>query len=66
MKLRMLLLLKACLSVCLLFSPAVMAETDGIGWIPTWNQAAAEAARTHKPILLVAAAPQCASVPGIW
>lgn len=42
------------------------AETDGIGWIPTWKQAVDEAAKTRKPILLVAAAPQCAGVPGVW
>lgn len=48
------------------FIPAAQADAEGIGWIPTWKQAQAEAARTHKPILLIAAAPQCAGVPGIW
>ena len=42
------------------------AESEGIGWIPTWRQAIAEASKARKPILLVAAAPQCAGVPGIW
>lgn len=42
------------------------AETEGIGWIPTWKQAIAEASKAHKPILLVAAAPQCAGVSGLW
>lgn len=41
-------------------------ETEGIGWIPTWKQALTEAARAEKPILLIAAAPQCAGVPGTW
>jgi hypothetical protein len=43
-----------------------LAESDGIGWIPTWRQAKSEASKERKPILLVAAAPQCAGVPGIW
>lgn len=50
---------------CLTFSPA-LAESEGIGWIPTWKQALSEAARTHRPILLVAAAPHCEDVPGVW
>lgn len=45
---------------------SALAETDGIGWIPTWKQAISEASKAHKPILLVAAAPQCAGVSGIW
>ncbi len=49
----------------LMMSPA-FADTEGIGWIPTWQQAQAEASKARKPILLVAAAPQCAGVPGIW
>ncbi|HEY9712194.1 MAG TPA: hypothetical protein V6C72_01915 [Chroococcales cyanobacterium] len=40
--------------------------TQAIGWIPTWSQAVAEARRTNKPILLVAAAPSCGNVPGVW
>ncbi len=42
------------------------AETEGIGWIPTWKQAIVEASKARKPILLIAAAPQCAGVSGIW
>ncbi|MBX9567872.1 MAG: hypothetical protein K2X77_03215 [Candidatus Obscuribacterales bacterium] len=52
--------------ICWTFKQAAQAETDGIGWIPTWKQAQEEAAKKHKPILLVAAAPQCAGVPGVW
>ncbi|PZM79324.1 MAG: hypothetical protein DKT66_22885 [Candidatus Melainabacteria bacterium] len=62
------------LSLCVLLgvtfvflsSNSAFAETDGIGWIPTWKQAISEASKAHKPILLVAAAPQCAGVSGIW
>jgi hypothetical protein len=50
---------------CLTARPA-LAESEGIGWIPTWRQAISEASKAGKPILLVAAAPQCAGVPGIW
>ena len=31
-----------------------------------WKQALAEARQTYKPILLVAAAPSCGGVPGVW
>ncbi len=40
--------------------------TGGIQWFSTWQSAKAEAARTGRPILLVAAAPHCAGIPGIW
>jgi len=48
------------------FTKPAGAEAEGIGWIPTWRQAIEEATKSRKPILLVAAAPQCAGVPGIW
>jgi hypothetical protein len=56
-----------CLGVlfCLSMQPS-LAESEGIGWIPTWKQAIAEAAKSHKPILLVAAAPACSGVSGVW
>ena len=37
-----------------------------IQWFGNWKQAKAEAARTGRPILLTAAAPQCGGVPGMW
>ena len=37
-----------------------------IAWHGTWKGGLAEAQRTAKPILLLSAAPQCHSVPGIW
>ena len=37
-----------------------------IAWFGTWQGGLAEARRTGRPILLVSAAPQCHSVPGIW
>jgi uncharacterized protein YyaL (SSP411 family) len=47
-------------------APAAYAASDGIGWIPTWNQALAEARQTNKPILLMSGAPECGGVPGVW
>ncbi len=37
-----------------------------IQWFGTWKEAAAEAKRTGRPILLTSAAPQCKGTPGIW
>ena len=37
-----------------------------IAWHGTWKGGLAEAQRTGKPIMLVSAAPQCHSVPGVW
>ena len=37
-----------------------------IAWHGTWKGGLAEAKRTGKPIMLVSAAPQCHSVPGVW
>ena len=37
-----------------------------IAWHGTWKGGLAEAKRTGKAILLLSAAPQCHSVPGIW
>lgn len=41
-------------------------ERGGIAWFGTWQQGLAEAKRTGKPILLMAAVPQCHGVPGVW
>ncbi len=41
-------------------------EGDRIQWYGTWEAAKAEAARTKKPILLVAAAPHCHNISGLW
>ncbi len=38
----------------------------GIAWHGTWKGGLAEAKRTGKPIMLVSAALQCHSVPGVW
>jgi len=45
---------------------APAARPAGIAWYATWESGLAEAKRTGKPILLVAAAPHCAGVSGIW
>jgi len=47
-------------------SSQALAAEPAIGWIPTWDQALAEAKLTKKPILLIAAAPSCGGVPGVW
>ena len=62
-------ILKAAISMVFLLGltcAQALAEAGGIGWIPTWKQGLSEARRTNKPILLMAAAPQCAGVPGQW
>lgn len=40
--------------------------SSGIAWFATWESGLREAQRTGKPILLVAAAPSCAGVSGVW
>ena len=42
------------------------AATAAIQWFGTWEQGKREAARTGRPILLLAAAPQCHGVSGLW
>ncbi len=37
-----------------------------IAWFGTWNRALAAAKSTGRPILLVAGAPHCQQVPGVW
>ena len=41
-------------------------DGHGIAWFATWESGLREAQRTGKPILLVAAAPHCAGVSGVW
>jgi hypothetical protein len=38
----------------------------GIQWFATWAQAAKEARRTQRAILLIAAAPHCREISGMW
>jgi Spy/CpxP family protein refolding chaperone len=38
----------------------------GIQWFATWESGLHEAQRTGRPILLVAAAPHCSGVSGVW
>ena len=49
-------------------SHADASEAPGaqIAWHGTWAAGLAEARRTGRPILLVAAAPHCHGVSGIW
>lgn len=42
------------------------AAPDSVAWFGTWQQGLAEAKRTGRPILLMAATPQCHGVPGVW
>lgn len=35
-------------------------------WLPRWDQAIAEAARTGRPILLVFGVPAHEGTPGVW
>ncbi len=56
----------AFLMLCFFAPYAFGADSEGIGWIPTWNQALFEAKQTNRPILLMAGAPACGGVPGVW
>lgn len=38
----------------------------GIQWYATWQSGLNQARRTGRPILLIAAAPHCHNVSGIW
>jgi hypothetical protein len=46
--------------------PPAVEPQGGIQWFPTLQSGLREAGRAGRPILLVAAAPHCAGVPGIW
>lgn len=37
-----------------------------IQWFAAWESGLSEAQRLNRPILLVAAAPHCAGVSGVW
>ncbi|MEM1297615.1 MAG: hypothetical protein AAGH89_19765 [Verrucomicrobiota bacterium] len=39
---------------------------SGIDWYTTWETAEAEAQRTNKPIMFVAAATQCNGISGVF
>lgn len=38
----------------------------GIQWFAAWESGLSEAQRLNRPILLVASAPHCAGVSGVW
>ena len=42
------------------------ASVEKIAWHGTWAAALAEARRTGRPILLIAAAPHCHNISGVW
>ena len=50
----------------LLLACLLPAQSSGIAWIGSWDAGLAAAKKARKPILLVAAAPHCRNVPGIW
>lgn len=37
-----------------------------IAWFGTWKEGLAEAKRTGRPILLIAATPHCHNISGLW
>lgn len=50
-----------------LATSAIAAEpANRIAWFGRLTDGLAEAKRSHRPILLVSAAPQCVGVPGMW
>lgn len=58
--------LPAALVVLCAAIPAQQESTSPIAWHGTWKAGLAAAAAAGRPILLVAAAPHCHEVPGIW
>ncbi len=46
--------------------PAEATQSGGIQWFATLKTGLAEARKTGRPVLFVAAAPHCGGVPGIW
>jgi hypothetical protein len=56
----------ALLTVLLAAAPTCADLNGGIQWYGTWSAALKEAQRTGSPILLVAAAPHCHNVSGVW
>jgi hypothetical protein len=47
-------------------TPKAAKSAKAIQWFATWESGVAEARRSRRPILLVAAAPHCAGVSGMW
>ncbi len=47
-------------------APAPGGAAAGIQWFSTWDSGLKEARRSGRPILLVAAAPHCGGVSGVW
>jgi len=57
----------AALGIVIAPAATTMAQpAAGIAWYATLDSGLREAKRTGKPILLIAAAPHCAGVSGIW
>ena len=46
-------------------APAALAQ-EKIQWYATWDMGLRQARATGRPILLIAAAPHCHNVSGIW
>ena len=46
--------------------PDAAAERTAVPWYGTWKGALAEAERSGRPILLLAATPQCHGISGVW
>lgn len=44
----------------------VVERESRIAWYGVWEDAAKEAERSGRPILLMSAAPRCNGVPGMW
>lgn len=59
------------LSLLLIASSATVASAGdlsrpAIAWYGAWQQGLAEAQRSNRPILLVAGAPHCHGISGLW
>ena len=56
----------ALMSLLLALTLPVAAQESKIAWYGTWADGLAAAKASGRPILLVAAAPHCKQIPGIW
>jgi len=53
------------LLLCFLLTVAVLAQ-EKIQWYASWEMGLRQARASGRPILLIAAAPHCHNVSGIW
>jgi len=56
----------AVLGAASLYADEKKPTNSGVAWYATWDRALEDAKRSNRPILLIAAAPQCHGISGLW